>query len=157
LSALALDDALLDSAAAIGANGLDAIHIASAEQLEGELAASSTNALGMAIQHRDSVARATLIHSDHGTQFTSWAFTERAKQSGLVPSTCSMGDCFDNAVMEAFWSRLRVELVNSQRWRTRLALANALFEYLEVFHNRQRHHSSLGMLSPQDQDGCGAP
>ena len=111
-------------------------------------ASLATNALGMAIQSRGLVSGATLIHSDHGTQFTSWAFTERAKQSGLVPSMGSIGDCFDNAVMEAFWSRLQVELLNTRRWRTRLELANALFEYLEVFHNRQRRHSSLGMLTP---------
>ena len=111
-------------------------------------ASLATNALGMAIQHRAPVVGATLIHSDHGTQFTSWAFTERAKQSGLVPSMGSIGDCFDNAVMESFWSRLQVELLNTRRWRTRLELANARFEYLEVFHNRQRRHSSLEMLTP---------
>ena len=60
----------------------------------------------------------------------------------------SIGDCFDNAVMEAFWARLQVELLNTGRWKTRLELANALFEYLEIFHNRQRRHSSLGMRTP---------
>ena len=89
-----------------------------------------------------------LIHSDHGTQFTSWAFTERAKLSGLVPSMGSIGDCFDNAVVESFWARMQVELLNRRRWRTRVELANAIFEHLEIFHNRQRRHSSLGMLTP---------
>ena len=60
----------------------------------------------------------------------------------------SVGDCYDNAMMESFWSRVQVELLDRRRWRTRLELANALFEYLEVFHNRQRRHSSLGMLTP---------
>jgi transposase InsO family protein len=50
--------------------------------------------------------------------------------------------------MEAFWSRVQVELLDRQAWYTRLQLASALFEYLEVFHNRQRRHSSLGMLTP---------
>src|SRR5713101_7836882 len=50
-----------------------------------------------------------VIHSDQGTQFTSWAFTRRAVDSGLLPSMGSVGDCFDNAVMEAFWSRVQVE------------------------------------------------
>ncbi len=90
----------------------------------------------------------TLIHSDHGTQFTSWAFTDRARKSGLVPSMGSIGDCYDNAVIESFWGRMQTELLNRKRWRTRIELANALFEYLEIFHNRQRRHSALGMRTP---------
>jgi putative transposase len=81
-------------------------------------------------------------------QFASWAFTQRAKDSGLVPSMGSVGDCFDNAMIEAFWSRMQVELLNRRRWKTRVELANAIFEYLEIFHNRQRRHSRLGMLTP---------
>ncbi len=106
-----------------------------------------TNALGMAIDQRRPT-NSTVIHSDQGTQFTSWAFTRRAVDSGLLPSMGSVGDCFDNAVMEAFWSRMQVELLDRKRWSTRLELANAMFEYLEIFHNRQRRHSSLGMLTP---------
>jgi transposase InsO family protein len=110
-------------------------------------AALVTNALGMAIGHRKPAA-GTVIHSDHGTQFTSWAFTRRAVDSGLVPSMGSIGDCFDNAVIESFWSRVQVELLDRKRWRTRVELSNAIFEYLEIFHNRQRRHSALGMLTP---------
>jgi transposase InsO family protein len=110
-------------------------------------AALVTNALGMAIEQRQPAA-GTLIHSDDGTQFTSWGFTQRALDSGLLPSMGSIGDRYDNAVIESFWSRLQVELLDRQRWRTRVELANALFEYLEIFHNRQRRHSSLGTLTP---------
>ena len=110
-------------------------------------AALVTNALGMAISSRNPDA-GTLIHSDQGTQFTSWAFTHRAKASGLVPSMGSIGDCYDNAMIEAFWSRVQVELLDRQTWRTRIELANAIFDYLEIFHNRQRRHSALGMLTP---------
>ena len=81
---------------------------------------------------------------EHG-QFTSWAFTERARQSGLVPSMGLVGDCFDNALIEAFWSRMQVELLDTRRWKTRVELANAIFEYIEIFHNRRRRHTSLGM------------
>ena len=111
-------------------------------------AALVTNALGMAIDQRRPDAGSTVIHSDQGTQFTSWAFTRRAIDSGLLPSMGSKGDCYDNAMIESFWSRMQVELLNRQKWRTRVELANAIFEYLEVFHNRQRRHSALGMLSP---------
>jgi putative transposase len=108
-----------------------------------------TNALGMAISNREPEAGSGLvIHSDHGTQFTAWAFTHRARESGLLPSMGSIGDCFDNAVIEAFWGRMQTELLNRKRWNTRVELASAIFEYVEVFHNRQRRHSSIGMLTP---------
>ena len=74
-------------------------------------AALVTNALGMAIDSRRP-APGTLIHSDHGVQFASWAFTDRAKASGLVPSMGSVGDCYDNSMIEAFWSRMQVELLD---------------------------------------------
>ena len=54
----------------------------------------------------------------------------------------------DNAMMEAFWARMQVELLNTRRWKTRVELANAIFKCIEVFHNRRRRHSSLGMLTP---------
>jgi putative transposase len=106
-----------------------------------------TNALGMALESRNP-DRDTIIHSDHGVQFTSWTFTERAKRSGLTPSMGTIGDCYDNAVIESFWGRMQTELLNRQRWATRIELANAIFEYLVVFHNRQRRHSALGWLTP---------
>ena len=91
-----------------------------------------TSALGMAIGNRQPDS-GTVIHSGQGTPFTSWAFTDRARQSGLVPSMGSVGDCFDNAMMESFWARMQVELLNRRRWRTRIELANAIFEYLEIW------------------------
>jgi hypothetical protein len=60
----------------------------------------------------------------------------------------TIGDCYDNALIESSWGRMQTELLNRRRWRTRLELANAIFEYLEIFHNRQRRHSPLGMLTP---------
>jgi putative transposase len=74
-----------------------------------------TNALGMAIDQRGPVAGATVIHSDQGTQFTSWTFTQRAIDSGLLPSMGSVGDCYDNAMIESFWSRMQVELLDTRR------------------------------------------
>ena len=60
----------------------------------------------------------------------------------------TVGDCFDNAMMESFWARMQVELLDRRRWRTRIELANAIFEYLEIFHNRKRRHTALDMLTP---------
>jgi transposase InsO family protein len=121
-----------------------------------QTAALVTNALGMAIANRSPQA-GTIIHSDHGVQFTSWAFTDRARKSGLVPSMGSIGDCYDNAVIESFWGRMQTELLNRQRWRTRIELANAIFEYLEIFHNRRRRHSALGMRSPIEYEMMQSP
>ncbi|MDT5326403.1 MAG: putative transposase [Mycobacterium sp.] len=60
----------------------------------------------------------------------------------------SIGDCYDNAVIKSFWGRMQTELLNRKRWKTRIELANAIFDYLEIFHNRQRRHSALGMRTP---------
>lgn len=106
-----------------------------------------SNALGMAIHNRNPNAGA-IIHSGHGVQYTSWAFTRRAQESGLVPSMGSIGDCYDNAVIESFWGRMQTELLNRTKRKTRIELANAIFEYLEILYNRQRRHSALGMLTP---------
>jgi putative transposase len=59
----------------------------------------------------------------------------------------SIADCFDNAVIGAFWSQMQVELLGRRRWRTRLELANAMFECLQIWHSRRRRHSALGWLS----------
>jgi putative transposase len=109
------------------------------------------SALGMAIGNRKP-KNGAVVHSDHGSQFTSWAFSERVKSAGLALSMGRVGDAFDNAMMEAFWGRMQTELLNRRRWRTRLELANAIFEYVEVFHNRKRRHSALGMLTPNEYE-----
>jgi putative transposase len=70
------------------------------------------------------------------------------KESGLLASMGSAGDALDDAVVEAFWARMQVELLHRKKWRTRVGLANAMFEYLEIFHNRQRRHLALGMHTP---------
>lgn len=57
-------------------------------------------------------------------------------------------EAYTDTLDEAFWSRMQVELLNTRRWRTRVELANAIFEYTEVFHNRRRRHSALGMRTP---------
>lgn len=104
----------------------------------------------MAIDSRGSAGQIPdgIIHADHGTQFTSWTFTERARRAGLPPSLGTVGDPYDNAVAESFWARMQTELLDRQRWRTRVELANAIFEYIEGFYNRHRRHSALDYMSP---------
>jgi transposase InsO family protein len=115
-----------------------------------------TSALDMAIRNRRP-GPDLVIHSDHGVLGSSWAFTDRARASGLLPSMGSIGDCYDNAMIESFWGRMQTELLDRQRWRTRLELANAIFDYLEIFHNRQRRHSALGMVRPRPVRTPGPP
>lgn len=78
--------------------------------------------------------------------------SDNLKAAGLALSMGRVGDACETAMMEAFWARLQTELLNRKRWRTRLELANAIFEYLEIFHNRKRRHSALGMLTPTEYD-----
>ena len=106
-----------------------------------------TSALGMAITSRRPESGAVL-HSDHGSQFTSWLFSQRILEGGLMPSMGKVGATVDNAMMESLWARMQTELLNRQKWNTRVELASQIFEYLEIFHNRTRRHSSLGMLTP---------
>jgi len=65
-----------------------------------------------------------------------------------MPSFGSVGDGLDNAMMESFWSSMQIELLNRKKWRTRIELANAMFDYIEIFHNRQRRHSQLNYRIP---------
>jgi len=66
-----------------------------------------------------------------------------------MPSMGKVGSAVDNnAMMESFWARMQTELLDRNKWNTRLHLANEIFEYIEIFHNRKRRHSSLGMMTP---------
>jgi putative transposase len=115
------------------------------------------DALEMACLRRRRRGAGTVIHSDHGSQYTSWAFGQRLRQAGLLGSMGSIGDCFDNALAESFFSSLQVELLDRQRWRTRQELANAIFEWIEAFYNPVRRHSGLDYLSPVDYEQAHTP
>lgn len=93
-----------------------------------------------------------VVHADHGTQFTSWVFGDKIRSAGLLPSFGTVGDGLDNAMMESFWSSMQIELLNRRKWKTRVELANAIFEYIEIFHNRQRRHSALGYRTPTEYE-----
>ena len=84
----------------------------------------------------------------HGSQYTSFAFGKRLQQAGILGSMGSVGDALDNAVAESFFSTLQVELLDQKKWATQSKLRLAIFNYIEVFYNRQRLHSILGYLSP---------
>ena len=116
-----------------------------AEHMRTELV---TDALGMAIIRRQPENSRTILHSDHGSQYTSWAFGQRLRAVGLLASMGTVGDCYDNAMMESFWGTMQLELLDSKAWSTRDELANAVFEWIECWYNPKRRHSSIGMHSP---------
>jgi putative transposase len=109
------------------------------------------NALGTAIRRRDG-QDGLVIHSDRGVQFTSWAFSQNVRDAGLAPSMGAVGSPYDNAMVESFSGRTQVELLNRQSWKTRIELATAIHDYIEMFHNTRRRHSSLNMLTPTEYE-----
>ena len=89
-----------------------------------------------------------VFHSDRGCQYASVDFRQALASSQALPSMSRKGNCYDNATMESFWSTLKMELVYRQNFATRQQARQAIFEYIEVFYNRQRLHSALGYASP---------
>ncbi|MFC4950502.1 IS3 family transposase [Pseudonocardia sp. GCM10023141] len=86
------------------------------------------DALGIAISRRSPEPYSAILHSGHGSQFTSWAFGRRLVEAGLVASMGSIGDCYDNSMMESCWGTMQLELLDSRAWKTRAELATAIFE-----------------------------
>jgi putative transposase len=113
--------------------------------------------LGMATLRRQPPEKNTILHSDHGTQYTSWAFGQRLRAAGLHPSMGTIGDCYDNSMMESFWGTLQLEIFDTKTWETRADLANAIFEWIECWYNPERRHSSIGMLSPTRYEATHPP
>ena len=107
-----------------------------------------SDALTMAIARR-CPDQGLLHHSDRGVQYASEDYLHLLQSHKMEMSMSGKGDCWDNAVMESFWSTLKTELVNHERYATREQARASIFEYIEVFYNRQRLHSSLGYVSPE--------
>ncbi len=118
---------------------------AMADQLRTELA---LDALTMALQQRRPLPGQLVHHTDRGCQYTARAYPAVLAAHGVTCSMSRAGDCYDNALAESFFGTLQAELVHGQRWPSRRCARLALFEWIEVFYNRQRRHSALGYLSP---------
>jgi len=89
-----------------------------------------------------------IAHSDRGSQYTSTEYKKHVRKHGIELSMSSTGNCFDNAAMESFFHTLKTEHTFFQNFSTRAEAVQSIFEYVEVFYNRQRLHSTLGYLSP---------
>lgn len=116
------------------------------------------SALEMAISNRS--PKALLHHTDRGSQYTSTDYRQALERHGLTCSMSRVGNCWDNAVAESFFATLKTELLPERPFPTRQAAKQAVFEYIEVFYNRQRRHSALGYLTPagfEDQSPANLP
>ena len=107
------------------------------------------DAINMAIKSGDQKP-GLIHHSDRGVQYASHEFQALLKTHSIQCSMSRKGDCWDNAVAESFFHTLKVELIHGKTYNTRQKAKMAIFEYIEVFYNRQRRHSYLGYQSPVD-------
>lgn len=117
-----------------------------ADHMRAELA---VNALKMALGRRRPPS-SLVHHSDRGSQYASSIYQEALGAAGATCSMSRTGDCWDNAVAESFFATLKKELIHRYRWLGRRDAAKAIAEYIEVFYNNHRLHSSLGYVSPAD-------
>ena len=115
--------------------------------LDHELALS---ALRMALTHRG--ARGGIHHSDRGVQYASAAYQRLLREAGFTASMSRKGDCWDNAVVESFFASLTKELLNDGLFDTRAQASRELFEFIEIWYNRQRRHSTLNYQTPVEYE-----
>jgi putative transposase len=104
------------------------------------------DALQMAVTQRQ--PSGVIHHSDHGSQYTSYAFGKRCQEAGIMPSMGSVGDAYDNAMAESFFATLEREVLNRRRFKSQAEARMAIFEWIEGWYNPHRRHSGLGYRSP---------
>ena len=111
-------------------------------------------AMEYAVWSRDVRDGQLVHHSDRGSTYTSIRFAERLADNGILPSMGSVGDSYDNALMENFFSTLKIELVYRNSWRTRDEAENAIFSYIDGFYNTERIQKDLGWRSPDEYEAA---
>ena len=109
------------------------------------------SALKMAIGQRQGYQGA-IHHSDRGSQYACDEYQRILKEHGLVCSMSRKANCYDNAVVESFFHTLKIECVSRHRYRTRQEAKQSLFDYIEIFYNRNRRHSALNYMNPHDYE-----
>lgn len=112
------------------------------------------SALRMAVDQR-APKGALIHHSDQGSQYTSDSFRRELTCCQITPSMSHRGNCYDNAVVESFFKSLKAEIPKEDRSKTREETRSRIFEYIEVFYNRKRLHSTLGYRSPAEYERIG--
>ena len=106
-----------------------------------------TDALKMALMRRK-IRSPLLLHSDQGSQYAAAEYQKELAKNGIECSMSRKGCCWDNAVAESFFHTLKTELVHHEDYRSRTEAKASIFEYIEVFYNRQRRHSHIGQVAP---------
>lgn len=109
------------------------------------------DALTMALWRRGKV-KDVIVHSDQGSTYASNDYQKQLQNNTLLCSMARKGDCFDNAVAESFFGTLKNELVHHEDYHSRAEAQQSIFEYIEVFYNRQRRHAFLDYLTPVDYE-----
>ncbi len=104
-------------------------------------------ALQMALLRRNPKA-GLILHSDRGSQYCAKVYQNRLSKAGIIASMSRRGNCYDNAPMESFWGSLKNELIHQKTYVTRQTAIDEIVEYIEIFYNRTRRHTSLGNISP---------
>jgi putative transposase len=111
------------------------------------------NALKMALKQRSTQAQSYLVvHSDRGSQYASFQHQALLQEYGLTASMSRKANCWDNAVVESFFKTLKAELIYHEHYVTRTEASASIFEYIEVFYNRQRRHSTIGYAFPEEYE-----
>jgi putative transposase len=111
-------------------------------------------AMMVALQSRKA-SSGLLHHSDRGVQYTSACYRELLEERGIEVSMSRKGNCYDAAVVEPFWGRLKTEMVNHTKFATKREAQRAIFKYIGMFYNRKRLHAALGYVSPVEfEEGC---
>lgn len=108
-------------------------------------------ALNMAIKQRNP-SPGLLLHSDRGSQYASYYYQVLLKRNSMLCSMSRKGNCWDNAVMESFYRTLKVELIYLKKYEMRIKAKRDIFDYIEIFYNRERLHSFLGYNSSEEYE-----
>ena len=109
----------------------------------------SIKALEQALKGRN-IYGELILHSDRGIQYSCHDYTDLIAKNQIIQSMSGKGNCYDNAVMESFFKTLKAELVHWEKYATRDEAKKSIFEYIEVYYNRKRMHSSIGYMNPEE-------
>lgn len=102
----------------------------------------------MMVLWRRAFPRGVVCHSDRGSQYCSDDYQKMLKTHGLICSMSRKGNCWDNAIAESFFHTIKTELIYTQRYATRVAAKQSVFQYIQVYYNRLRRHSSIDSIAP---------
>ena len=150
ISSISTDEGFLFLATYLDVCTRKVVGFSTAETMDSSLILS---ALEMALGRQGACLAGLMSHSDRGSQYASQIYREKLQSLGITASMSRKGNCYDNAFAESFFATLKKELVYRTEYKTKLDAKKAIFEYIEVWYNRKRIHSSLGYMTPTQFEG----